>query len=86
MALPSELLDLLACPQCKQPLVYFPRGEKDDDPGADFLFCPASRLRYRIEDEVPVLLPEEATPLSAADVDRLLARARLLGLTSASHG
>jgi uncharacterized protein YbaR (Trm112 family) len=36
------------------------------------LLCPASRLRYRIDDGVPVLLVEEATELSNEEVERLV--------------
>jgi uncharacterized protein len=86
MPLPSEVLALLVCPRCKKPLVYFPRGEKDDDPAGQFLFCAESRLRYRIDDDVPVLLADDATTLTTADADRLMARARLLGLPNATYG
>jgi uncharacterized protein YbaR (Trm112 family) len=78
--LPSELLEVLVCPKSKQPLVYFPRGEADRDEAAAFLLCPASRLRYPIQDGVPVMLVEEATELEPAAVDTLVARARVLGL------
>ena len=52
MALSQELLDILVCPESKQALVYFA------DEG--FLFCPESRLKYRIEDDIPVMLVDEA--------------------------
>ena len=78
--LPSDLLEVLVCPKSKQPLVYFPRGEADRDEAAAFLLCPASRLRYPIQDGVPVMLVEEATELSPAAVETLVARARALGL------
>jgi uncharacterized protein YbaR (Trm112 family) len=78
--LPSELLEVLVCPKSKQPLVYFPRGEADRDEAAAFLLCPASRLRYPIQDGVPVMLVEEATELEPAAVETLVARARALGL------
>ena len=84
MPLPADLLPLLVCPKSRQPLVYFPRGERDDDAEAHFLFCPASCLRYRIEGDVPVLLVDEAAALSPGDAERLLARARLLGLENAA--
>jgi uncharacterized protein len=75
MPLARELLDVLVCPKSKQPLVYF---------AADgFLLCPASRLRYRIDDEVPVLLVDEATDVSAAEIERLLKQAKELGLPGA---
>jgi uncharacterized protein len=75
MALPRELLDLLVCPKSKQPLVYFETE--------GFLLCPASRLRYRIDDGVPVLLVDEATEVSAAEIERLLSQAKELGLPGA---
>lgn len=57
MALNKELLDILVCPQCKGDLEY--RGE------AAALLCHECRLRYRIEDDIPVMLIEEATPIEA---------------------
>ena len=55
MALNKELLDILVCPQCKGDLEY---REEDAE-----LLCHECRLRYRIEDDIPVMLIEEATPL-----------------------
>lgn len=78
--LPKELVDILVCPKTKAPLVYFPRGEQGNDEAGAFLVCPSSRLRYRIEAGVPVMLVEEATELPAEAVERLLARARELGI------
>jgi uncharacterized protein YbaR (Trm112 family) len=81
--LPTDLLDVLVCPKSKQPLLYFPRGEDNVDEAHGFLLCPASRLRYRIQDGVPVMLIDEATELSPANVDVLVARAQHLGLAVA---
>lgn len=78
--LPNELVEALVCPKSKQPLVYFPRGEADRDEADGFLLCPASRLRYRIQDGVPVMLVDEAIDVAAPAVEALLARARQLGL------
>ena len=78
--LADALLDVLVCPKSKQPLIYFPRGEDDRDEAEAFLLCPASRLRYPIRDGVPVMLVDEATPVEAAKVEALVARARQLGL------
>jgi uncharacterized protein YbaR (Trm112 family) len=71
MALPPALLDQLVCPKSKQPLVYFE--------AEDFLLCPTSRLRYRIDNGVPVLLVDEATEVTQAEVDRLLKELGLPG-------
>jgi uncharacterized protein YbaR (Trm112 family) len=78
--LPASLLEILVCPRSKEPLIYFPRGEADRDEADAFLLCPASRLRYRIHDGVPVMLADEAEGVAPAAVDALLARARELGL------
>ena len=68
MSLDQELLEILVCPESHQPLVYFePEG---------FLFCPDSRLKYRVEDGLPVMLIEEAERLSEEDAQALMARAR----------
>ncbi|MGD2055181.1 MAG: Trm112 family protein [Gammaproteobacteria bacterium] len=48
----KKLLDILACPVCKGPLVY----RKD----AGELICKADRLAYPIRDDIPVMLEEEA--------------------------
>jgi uncharacterized protein len=78
--LPDELVTIMVCPRSKQPVVYFPRGEADRDEADGFLFCPASRLRYPIQDGVPVMLVEEATEVSTSAADQLVARAKELGL------
>ncbi|MCX5747576.1 MAG: Trm112 family protein [Proteobacteria bacterium] len=70
----------MRCPVSKQPLIYFPRGEADRDVSDGFLLSVAARLRYRIDEGVPVLLAEEATEVLATEVDRLVARAKALGL------
>jgi uncharacterized protein len=75
MPLARELLDVIVCPKSKQPLVYFE--------SEGFLLCPASRLRYRIDGDVPVLLVEEATEVTSPELERLLARAKELGLPGA---
>ena len=55
----SKLLDILACPVCKGPLVL-------NRPTAE-LVCRADRLGYPIRDEIPVLLEEEARRLNSDD-------------------
>jgi uncharacterized protein len=52
MALSPELLKILVCPACKGDLVH--------DEAAGRLTCDACRLRYRIVDDIPVMLVEEA--------------------------
>jgi uncharacterized protein len=72
MPLSRELLEVLVCPKSKQPLVYFE--------SESFLFCPSSGLKYRIDDDVPVLLVEEAVHVDAAEAAVLAKRAKDLGL------
>jgi uncharacterized protein YbaR (Trm112 family) len=55
MALSKELLDILACPQCK--------GEVTLTDKQDGLVCRTCKLVYRIEDDIPIMLIDEATPL-----------------------
>ncbi len=50
--LPEKLLNILACPKCKGDLEY----DKDNER----LICDKCRLRYRIEDDIPVMLIDEA--------------------------
>jgi uncharacterized protein YbaR (Trm112 family) len=78
--LAESLVEILVCPRTKQPLIYFPKGEADSDETAAMLVCPSARLRYRIEDNVPILLVDEAEELSPDATKKLVARARELGL------
>lgn len=52
----SKLLDILACPVCKGPLVYDKEREE--------LICKGDRLAYPIRDDIPVMLEEEARELA----------------------
>lgn len=55
----TQLLDILACPVCKGPLVlYRPTTE---------LVCRLDRLGYPIRDDIPILLEEEARRLASDD-------------------
>ena len=83
MPLPKDMLAVLACPESKAPLIYFAGGEAGDQPDAAFLFCPTSRLRYRIDGDIPVLLIEEAQRLDEKAAAALVTRARSLGLAGA---
>ncbi len=51
----KKLLDILACPICKGPLVYNKETRE--------LICKADRLAYPIRDEIPVMLEDEARQL-----------------------
>lgn len=51
----KELLDILACPKCKQPVRL-----TEDNRG---LACDQCRLLYEIRDDIPIMLIDEAKPL-----------------------
>jgi len=55
MTISDELLSILACPKCKGELRLSEDGKE--------LICEACRLAYRIEDDIPVMLIDEARPL-----------------------
>ena len=52
MALNTELLDILACPKCKGDLEYQPEPEQ--------LVCHTCRLKFKIQDDIPDMLLEDA--------------------------
>lgn len=54
-----RLLDILACPLCKGPLVHHREQQ--------VLVCRADRLAFPIKDGIPVMLEEEAKVLTAED-------------------
>ena len=73
MALDPRLVEILACPKDKGPLLYF----TDEDS----LYNPRLRLRYRITDDIPVMLIDEAETVDDAEHTRLLAKAETEGIT-----
>ncbi|MBK5288050.1 MAG: Trm112 family protein [Acidimicrobiia bacterium] len=73
MALDPQLLEILACPDDKGPLLYF---EAD---GA--LYNPRLKRRYVIRDDIPIMLVDEAETVSDAEHDRLVAKAEAEGIT-----
>lgn len=50
--LDKKLLEILACPACKGNLEYDEENER--------LTCFACRLKYKIEEGIPIMLVEEA--------------------------
>jgi len=53
MTLPSELLEILVCPKCKDELEH--RTEPQEE-----LVCNKCRLIYAVEDGIPIMLIDEA--------------------------
>ena len=72
MALDKMLLDILACPEDKGPLLYF-----EDE---DSLYNPRLKRRYAIRDDIPVMLIDEAETVDDAEHDRLMAKADSEGI------
>ncbi len=56
MAFKKELLDILVCPKCKGP-IYLNEAE-------DGLICNKCKLIYEIKDDIPIMLIDEAKPVS----------------------
>ena len=56
MGIDAELLEILACPKCK--------GDIRLTEGEDGLICDACKLKYPIQDDIPVMLIDEAEKLS----------------------
>ena len=55
MSVAPALKEILACPRCKGPLEF--RDEADE------IRCLRCRLVFRVEDDIPVMLLDEARPL-----------------------
>ncbi len=55
MTIDKELLEILACPVSKKPLELSGDG--------NFLVCKESKLVYKIQDGIPIMLVDEAIPL-----------------------
>ena len=72
MPLDPVLLEILACPEDKGPLLYFE--------SEDALYNPRLRRRYTIKDDIPVMLIDEAETVDEAEHDRLLAKAEAEGI------
>jgi hypothetical protein len=53
VAISQDLLDILVCPVCKAPVKLTPNQVG--------LKCQTCRRVYPIRDDIPVMLPEEAT-------------------------
>ena len=72
MALDPKLLEILACPVDKGPLLYF-RDEAA-------LYNPRLKRRYAIRDDIPIMLIDEAETVDDAEHQRLLAKAEADGV------
>ncbi|MHB8682431.1 MAG: Trm112 family protein [Acidimicrobiales bacterium] len=78
MALDPLLLEVLACPEDKGPLLYF----ADEDR----LYNPRLHRSYAIRDDIPIMLVDEAETVSDAEHERLVAKAGAEGVVSTMEG
>jgi uncharacterized protein YbaR (Trm112 family) len=72
VALDPQLLEILACPEDKGPLLYFP--------DEDSLYNPRLKRRYAIRDDIPIMLIDEAETVDDTEHARLLAKAESEGI------
>ncbi len=58
MTISKELLDIIACPKCK--------GDIHLNEAGNGLICETCRLIYEIRDGIPIMLMDEAKPISTS--------------------
>jgi uncharacterized protein len=73
MALDPQLLEILACPEDKGPLLYV-----EDE---EILYNPRLKRSYAVRDGIPDMLIDEATTVSDEDHERLMAKVAEQGIT-----
>ena len=64
MSLDPQLLEILACPEDKGPLLYFE--------AENALYNPRLQRRYDVRDGIPIMLIDEATAVDDAEHGRLV--------------
>jgi len=57
MSIRAELMEILACPQCKQTVELAEDGQS--------ITCASCCLRFPVRDDIPVMLIDEATELES---------------------
>ncbi len=57
----TQLLEILVCPICKGSLLY--QNEE--------LICKVDKLAYPIQDDIPVMLEDEARKLTSEEIETL---------------
>ena len=72
MALDPKLLEILACPEDKGPLLYF-----QDEAS---LYNPRLHRRYDVRDDIPIMLIDEAVEVDEPEHERLVAKAAADGV------
>jgi uncharacterized protein YbaR (Trm112 family) len=72
VTLDPKLLEILACPEDKGPLLYF-----EDESS---LYNPRLHRRYAVQDDIPIMLIDEAETVDDDEHERLLAKAQADGI------
>ena len=72
MALDTQLLEILACPDDKGPLLYL----ADEDT----LYNPRLKRRYAVRDDIPIMLVDEAESVTDEEHQRIMAKAEAEGI------
>ena len=72
MAVDPKLLEILACPEDKGPLLYFPDEQT--------LYNPRLKRSYAVRDDIPIMLIDEAVTVSDEEHARLISKADTEGI------
>jgi len=72
MVLDPKLLEILACPEDKGPLLYFADEEA--------LYNPRLKRRYAVRDDIPIMLIDESETVDDAEHERLVSKASADGI------
>jgi uncharacterized protein YbaR (Trm112 family) len=72
MTLNPLLLEILACPEDKGPLLYFADEQA--------LYNPRLMRRYAVDDDIPIMLVDEAETVEPTEHERLVAKAAAEGI------
>jgi len=59
----KKLLEIVACPVTKGPLIYDKKNQE--------LISKSARLAYPIKDDIPVMLEDEARSLTDEEIENL---------------
>ncbi len=79
MALDPKLLEILACPEDKGPLLYFADEQS--------LYNPRLKRRYRVLDgDIPDMLIDDAETVDASEHARLIEKAEADGIRPTFEG
>jgi uncharacterized protein len=72
VSLDPQLLEILACPEDKGPLLYF-----EDEAS---LYNPRLKRRYAVRDDIPIMLIDESETVGDDEHARLTAKAEADGI------